>query len=101
MMGGYALAQSLTGDLATALRAYQARHRTRTDPKERAAPLTARLLVPATGTGVRVRNLAAHLWPLIAAVQRGDRTVASETSCDTIESANPAVQATVRDIPGA
>jgi 2-polyprenyl-6-methoxyphenol hydroxylase-like FAD-dependent oxidoreductase len=85
MMGGYTLAQSLAGDLAAGLRAYQSRHRPHTDAKERGATTGARVLVPATAAGIRVRNLAARLWPGIAVAQRIGRALRPEKRCEPAE----------------
>jgi 2-polyprenyl-6-methoxyphenol hydroxylase-like FAD-dependent oxidoreductase len=71
MIGAYTLADALNdGDIAAGLRVYEARHRPVRASKETGVNLAAALLVPATSTGLAMRNLAARLWPLAAAVQR-------------------------------
>jgi 2-polyprenyl-6-methoxyphenol hydroxylase-like FAD-dependent oxidoreductase len=77
MTGAYTLADALSGDIGHGLRTYEARHRPLTDSKERGVRLATSLLVPATATGVRLRNLAIRLWPLIAAAQRGGHRLVS------------------------
>lgn len=71
MAGAYTLASSLaeTADLTTALRRYEAEHRTLTSPKQKAVSQAAALLIPATRTGLVARNAATRLWPLAAAAQ--------------------------------
>jgi 2-polyprenyl-6-methoxyphenol hydroxylase-like FAD-dependent oxidoreductase len=70
MTGAFELADSLTGDIPAGLRAYEARHRPQRVAKENAVALATRLFVPATTTGIAVRNVAVHLFPLITAAQR-------------------------------
>jgi 2-polyprenyl-6-methoxyphenol hydroxylase-like FAD-dependent oxidoreductase len=70
MIGAFTLADELNNDIPAGLRAYEARHRPLRASKEGDANLAARLLVPATPAGLVVRNLATHLWPLVAAAQR-------------------------------
>ncbi|HEY1175110.1 MAG TPA: FAD-dependent monooxygenase [Phytomonospora sp.] len=72
MVGGRALAEELsaTRDLATALRRYEERHRKVVGPRLRNVGPASHLLVPATRTGITVRNLATRLSPAVAAVRR-------------------------------
>jgi 2-polyprenyl-6-methoxyphenol hydroxylase-like FAD-dependent oxidoreductase len=69
MAGAYVLAEELAAsphDPARAFRLYEARHRQLVEPKQRNAGLAATLLVPASRTGIVVRNLATRLWPVVA-----------------------------------
>jgi 2-polyprenyl-6-methoxyphenol hydroxylase-like FAD-dependent oxidoreductase len=50
-------------DHAAALRRYEATHRARVTPKQRAFRRSAALLVPKTALGIATRNLAARVWP--------------------------------------
>jgi 2-polyprenyl-6-methoxyphenol hydroxylase-like FAD-dependent oxidoreductase len=64
MEGAAVLAEEFAaapGDPAGALRRYEARHRRRTDPLQRAASRSSHLLVPATAGGILARNTAARL----------------------------------------
>ncbi|MEU8820192.1 FAD-dependent monooxygenase [Actinoplanes sp. NPDC048796] len=69
MAGAYTLAAALTdeADVATALRRYETRHRTLTDPKQRHIGRTTGLLVPRTRPGLTARNAAARVWSARAA----------------------------------
>ena len=70
MTGAYTLAAELAADPADPQRAfarYEARHRTLVDPRQGAIATAARLIVPATRTGIAARNLASRLWPAAAA----------------------------------
>jgi len=49
------------GDLATALKRYEAEHRRRTDPKGRNARFSAAMIVPSTRSGIALRNAAARI----------------------------------------
>ncbi len=55
------------GDPAAAFARYEADHRRRVEPRQRNVRLAAGLLVPATGRGILLRNVATNLWPLAAA----------------------------------
>jgi 2-polyprenyl-6-methoxyphenol hydroxylase-like FAD-dependent oxidoreductase len=65
MIGAFALADSLTDDIAAGLRAYEARHRPERAAKENSAAYATRLLIPATQAGIAVRNVAMFLMPLL------------------------------------
>lgn len=70
MAGAFALAEELVaspGDHRSALRRYEARHRTLVDPRQRNIARGASLLIPATRPGILARNLATRLWPVGAA----------------------------------
>ena len=60
MVGARTLARALgeTSDHALAFRRYEATHRAAARPKQRSAPIAARILVPATRPGIATRNLA-------------------------------------------
>jgi 2-polyprenyl-6-methoxyphenol hydroxylase-like FAD-dependent oxidoreductase len=58
------------GDPVAALRRYEERHRRRTDPVQRQADLGGRLMIPATGAGIAVRNVGARAWGAADAVRR-------------------------------
>jgi len=70
MTGAFTLADSLNGDIPEGLRAYEARHRPQRAAKENSVAYATRLLIPATPTGIAVRNVAMHLMPLVTAAQR-------------------------------
>ena len=70
MTGAFTLADSLNGDIPAGLRAYEARHRPQRAAKENSVAYATRLLIPATSTGIAVRNVAMHLMPLVTAAQR-------------------------------
>ena len=70
MTGAFTLADSLNGDISAGLRAYEARHRPQRAAKENSVAYATRLLIPATPTGIAVRNVAMHLMPLVTAAQR-------------------------------
>jgi 2-polyprenyl-6-methoxyphenol hydroxylase-like FAD-dependent oxidoreductase len=70
MSGAFTLADSLNGDISAGLRAYEARHRPQRAAKENSVAYATRLLIPATPTGIAVRNFALHLMPLVNAAQR-------------------------------
>ncbi|MEZ4236872.1 MAG: hypothetical protein R3F59_12105 [Myxococcota bacterium] len=53
----------LPGDLAAALRRYEARHRRRVIPRQRSVGLGAHLLVPTTRAGLAARNLLLRALP--------------------------------------
>jgi len=70
MAGAHTLAGELAAtpaDPPSAFARYEAKHRTLTDPRQGAIGTAARLIVPATRTGIAVRNLASRLWPAAAA----------------------------------
>jgi 2-polyprenyl-6-methoxyphenol hydroxylase-like FAD-dependent oxidoreductase len=70
MAGAFTLADALAaspGDHRLAFRRYEARHRTRVDPKQRNVERAASLLIPETRSGILARNLATRLWPVGAA----------------------------------
>src|SRR3954451_21929716 len=67
MIGAYTLADSLTDDIAAGLRTYEARHRSQRTAKENSVAYATRLFIPATPTGIAVRNFALHLMPLVNA----------------------------------
>jgi 2-polyprenyl-6-methoxyphenol hydroxylase-like FAD-dependent oxidoreductase len=77
--GAYTLADFVVGDIAAGLRRYEAQHRRHTAAKERDVRLNAGVIVPATATGIAVRNLAARLWPLVATAQRVVRLAKDES----------------------
>jgi 2-polyprenyl-6-methoxyphenol hydroxylase-like FAD-dependent oxidoreductase len=67
----FTLAGHLAGDAgnpAAALRRYEAEHRRLVEPRQQNVRLAATLLVPATSHGILLRNSAANLWPLAAAI---------------------------------
>jgi 2-polyprenyl-6-methoxyphenol hydroxylase-like FAD-dependent oxidoreductase len=53
----------------SALRRYETEHRTLTEPKHRAMTAASRLLVPRSGLGIHVRNIATRVSPIVAAAQ--------------------------------
>jgi 2-polyprenyl-6-methoxyphenol hydroxylase-like FAD-dependent oxidoreductase len=66
LTGAHTLAEALAAspdDHPGAFRAYQARHRARAHAKQRGYRVAAGFLVPATATGIAVRNLAVRLLP--------------------------------------
>jgi 2-polyprenyl-6-methoxyphenol hydroxylase-like FAD-dependent oxidoreductase len=70
MAGAYTLAAELAAtpaDPQSAFARYEASHRTLVDPRQGAIATAARLIVPATQTGIAARNLATRLWPAAAA----------------------------------
>jgi len=68
--GAYTLAEALGEhpNCETALRQYEARHRTLARPRQKSMTLGASLLVPRTRLGLGARNLALRLLPLAAPV---------------------------------
>lgn len=71
--GAATLAEELVAgpdDPSGALRRYEVRHRTRTDPVRRRAGQGSRILVPATAPGLAARNAAARVVALAGAVRR-------------------------------
>jgi 2-polyprenyl-6-methoxyphenol hydroxylase-like FAD-dependent oxidoreductase len=70
MAGAYTLAEELAAtptDPWSAFVRYEAKHRTLVDPRQGAIAIASALMVPATRTGITVRNLASRLWPAAAA----------------------------------
>ena len=70
MIGATTLAETLAAtpnDHTAAFRAYETRHRKAINPRQRSHALAAALLVPATQTGITVRNLTARLLPRVPA----------------------------------
>jgi 2-polyprenyl-6-methoxyphenol hydroxylase-like FAD-dependent oxidoreductase len=70
MAGAYTLAEELAAapaDPRPAFARYEAKHRALVDPRQGAIGTAARLIVPATRTGIAARNLASRLWPVAAA----------------------------------
>ncbi|CAH0229608.1 FAD-dependent urate hydroxylase [Arthrobacter sp. Bi26] len=68
MIGATTLAETLAvtpEDHAAAFRAYETRHRKASGPSQRGHTLASALLVPATHTGITVRNLTACLLPRV------------------------------------
>jgi len=78
IIGAHSLASALAAaDYGRAFRMYEARHRSMVEAKQRLMPLAARLLVPRTRAGIRVRNVALRAYAsggaaLRAAKRRGD-----------------------------
>lgn len=73
MIGATTLAEALSAtpdDHTAAFRAYETRHRKVSNPRQRGHVLAAALLVPATHTGITVRNLTACLLPRVPAPAR-------------------------------
>jgi len=73
MTGAYTLAEELgrtPADPAAAFRRYEAEHRKRVEPKQRAVSTAAALLIPATRGGLAARNLGTRLLPLVSAARR-------------------------------
>ncbi|GII77888.1 oxidoreductase [Sphaerisporangium rufum] len=71
--GAFALAGALAeapADHRAAFGRYEAGHRVLTDAKQRAMPMTAALLIPASRPGIAVRNLATRLVPVLGAAAR-------------------------------
>jgi 2-polyprenyl-6-methoxyphenol hydroxylase-like FAD-dependent oxidoreductase len=58
---------------ADALARYERAHRKRLVPHQRGAAVAGHLLVPATRTGITVRNTAVRTWPVIDAARRASR----------------------------
>ena len=70
MIGATTLAETLAAnpnDHAAAFRAYETRHRKVSRPRQRGYRFAASLLVPATRTGITVRNLIARTLPHVPA----------------------------------
>jgi 2-polyprenyl-6-methoxyphenol hydroxylase-like FAD-dependent oxidoreductase len=70
MAGAHTLAEELAAtpaDPPTAFARYQAKHRTLVDPRQGNIAMAAALMVPATPSGIALRNLASRLWPAAAA----------------------------------
>jgi 2-polyprenyl-6-methoxyphenol hydroxylase-like FAD-dependent oxidoreductase len=70
MIGAFTLAECLTDDIQAGLRAYEELHRPQRAVKENSAAYATRLLIPATSTGIAVRNVAMHLMPLVNTASR-------------------------------
>jgi 2-polyprenyl-6-methoxyphenol hydroxylase-like FAD-dependent oxidoreductase len=70
MIGAFTLADALTGDIPAGLRAYETRHRPQRAAKENSVAYATRILIPATWTGIAVRNAAMRLMPLVNAAAR-------------------------------
>ncbi|WP_214416391.1 FAD-dependent monooxygenase [Sphaerisporangium fuscum] len=78
--GAYTLAEELAAtpdDPRSAFARYEARHRTLVGPKQSNVETAAALMVPATCTGIVVRNLATRLWPVAATAERLRDKIAS------------------------
>jgi 2-polyprenyl-6-methoxyphenol hydroxylase-like FAD-dependent oxidoreductase len=58
---------------AEALGRYERAHRKRLLRRQRGVAVTSHLLVPATRTGITIRNTAFRVWPAIDAARRGSR----------------------------
>ena len=73
--GGATLAGALAsdGDLGSALDAYETEHRRLVDPRQQSIRAAAALVVPASRTGILLRNLVSRLSPLVAAARSGRR----------------------------
>jgi 2-polyprenyl-6-methoxyphenol hydroxylase-like FAD-dependent oxidoreductase len=71
MIGAFTLADSLSGDISAGLRAYEARHQPQRAAKENSVAYATRLLIPATSTGIAVRNLAVRLLAVVNRLRRG------------------------------
>ncbi|HEX5468252.1 MAG TPA: FAD-dependent monooxygenase [Gaiellaceae bacterium] len=70
MVAAFTLAEQLAADPGNpgeAFARYENRHRRLVEPRQRNVRVASRLLVPATGRGILLRNLAANLWPLAVA----------------------------------
>ncbi|NBH12228.1 FAD-dependent monooxygenase [Amycolatopsis sp. SID8362] len=73
MAGAYTLAEELgrtPGDPASAFRRYESTHRKLVEPKQRNVSTAAALLIPATRSGLAVRNFGTRLLPLVTAARR-------------------------------
>ncbi|WP_328952573.1 FAD-dependent monooxygenase [Kitasatospora purpeofusca] len=69
MAGAHTLAEELAAapaDHRTAFARYEAKHRQLVEPRQNNAAAAAALMVPATRTGIAVRNTATRLWPAAA-----------------------------------
>lgn len=67
IVAAYDLAQKLAEtDHAEAFRRYEAEHRKRVEPRQRAVGRSAAMLVPKTRLGIAARNLAARALPLFS-----------------------------------
>jgi 2-polyprenyl-6-methoxyphenol hydroxylase-like FAD-dependent oxidoreductase len=69
MIGAFTLADSLIDDIPEGLRTYEVRHRPQRTAKENSVAYATRLLIPATSTGIAVRNLAMRLMPVVNAAK--------------------------------
>ncbi|MFI6167376.1 FAD-dependent oxidoreductase [Nocardia sp. NPDC051052] len=72
MAGAYTLAEELgeaTGDPAAALRRYEARHRKLVQSKQGGFRIAGAMLLPATRTGIALRNAATRFMPAIAGLR--------------------------------
>ena len=68
MIGAATLAEALAAnpsDHAAAFRDYESRHRKASNPRQRGYAVAAAMLVPATSTGLAIRNLTARLLPRV------------------------------------
>ncbi|WP_410586887.1 FAD-dependent monooxygenase [Amycolatopsis sp. lyj-23] len=73
MAGAYTLAEELgrtPDDPAAAFLRYETAHRKLVEPKQRAVPTAAALLIPATRGGLAARNFGTRLLPLVSAARR-------------------------------
>jgi 2-polyprenyl-6-methoxyphenol hydroxylase-like FAD-dependent oxidoreductase len=82
MAGAFTLADSLTGDIATGLRAYEARHRPLRAAAENSVATATRLLIPATSAGIAVRNAAMRVMALLNTALRVRETVFRHTNAE-------------------
>jgi 2-polyprenyl-6-methoxyphenol hydroxylase-like FAD-dependent oxidoreductase len=74
MIGAHTLADSLTDDIAAGLRTYEARHRSQRTAKENSVAYATRLFIPASRTGIAVRNLAVQLTGVVSRLNRSTKS---------------------------
>ncbi|MGW4486862.1 FAD-dependent monooxygenase [Amycolatopsis sp. NPDC004368] len=71
--GAHTLATELAAtpdDPTSAIGRYEATHRKLVNPRQRNVPVAAAMLIPATRTGMAVRNFGTRLMPLVNAAQK-------------------------------
>lgn len=74
--GGFKLAESLENGIGDGLRRYEASHRPGTETRQRRIRWSKSVFIPATHTGIRLRNLSTRLWPLLSRAQGYGRSPA-------------------------
>lgn len=84
LLGAETLARALGEHEPTvAFARYEEVHRRRVGPSQRGTDMAAALLIPATRTGIRVRNLATRFWPVAAGVSAVSRWIGGRGAAET------------------